>query len=130
MCGPSTFTSLTDVHCRLGDASLVDDCNALIADPEALDGGGFWGYTQQGTLTVASHGTCTFHIEKKAGSYEFGIGTQDIIDVVKSAMGMPGIPEECNGKKAMAVTGEMSCEHKGDTVDTVWWIEGPYDQCD
>lgn len=43
MCGPSTVTSLTDVHCRIGDASLVDDCNGLIADLQALGGGGFWG---------------------------------------------------------------------------------------
>ncbi|KUI53614.1 hypothetical protein VP1G_01027 [Cytospora mali] len=74
MCGPSTFVSLTDDHCSIGDASLVDDCNELIADIHALNGGGYWGMGQNRTLVMASHATCTFHIETKGDTHESAIG--------------------------------------------------------
>ncbi|ROW08297.1 hypothetical protein VMCG_03199 [Cytospora schulzeri] len=126
MCGPTTFSSLTSNHCTIGDASLVDDCNELIADLQGLNGGGFWGMVQQGTLVIASHGACNFHIERKNKEHEFAIGTQDMIDTIASSIAMPGVVRECKGQKVMAVTGVMSCEYKGTTVDTIWWIEGPY----
>ncbi|ROW00876.1 hypothetical protein VPNG_08261 [Cytospora leucostoma] len=125
MCGPSTITSLTDVHCHIGDASLVDDCNDLIADLKALGGGGFWGMTDKGIMTVASHGTCTFHI-KKSGN-QFDIGTLDMIDLIFSAI---RVSQDCKGKKVTAATGSTSCTYKGTTVDTTWWIEGPNGNCD
>ncbi|KUI69878.1 hypothetical protein VM1G_05392 [Cytospora mali] len=130
MCGPSTFVSLTDDHCNIGDASLVDDCNDLLTDLQALNGGGFWGMVQNGTLVIASHSTCTFQIETKGDTHEFAIGTQDMIDIIISSISMSGVPEECKGQKVMAVTGVMACTYKGTTVDTTWWIEGPSKDCD
>ncbi|ROW03253.1 hypothetical protein VSDG_01545 [Cytospora chrysosperma] len=129
MCGPTTFTSLTRDHCDIGDASLVDDCNGLIADLQGLHGGGYWGMVQEGILVIASHGTCTFHIERRDKSHEFAIGTQDMIDIISSAISVSGVVQECRGQKVMVVTGLMSCEYKGTTVDTTWWIEGPDENC-
>lgn len=131
MCGPSNFTSLTHAHCNIGDASLVNDCSALVADIKGLNGGGFRGMVQKGTLVIASHGTCTFHIEHKEDhSYQFSIGTEDMIDIVTSAIETSGIAQECKGQKMMAATGVMSCTYKGTTVDHTWWIEGPNAPCD
>lgn len=130
MCGPTTFTSFTKDHCDIGDASLVDDCNELIADIRGLKGGGYWGMVQDGILVIASHGTCTFHIEREEDkSCEFAIGTQDIIDIIASAIATSEVVQECREQKTMAVTGVMSCEYKGTTVDTTWCIESPYENC-
>lgn len=84
MCGASTVSSLMDPHCRLGTASLVDDCNSLIQDIQDKNGGGFWGYAKGSTIVVASHDTCTFSITVDNDGNLFNIGTEDMIDLSKS----------------------------------------------
>lgn len=87
MCGASTVASVMDPHCRLGTASLVDDCNALIQDIEDKNGGGFWGYANESTIVVASHDTCSFSVTIHNDVGLFNIGTEDVTDFSKSLGG-------------------------------------------
>lgn len=84
MCGESTVSSAMYPHCGQGTVSLVDDCNALIQDLQGQNGGGFWGYSNESTIVIASHNTCTFSVTVNDDKDLFNIGTQDVIDLSKS----------------------------------------------
>lgn len=81
MCGSSTVSNAMFPHCGQGTVSLVDDCNALIQDLQGRNGGGFWGYSNESTIVVASHESCTFSITVNDDKELFNIGTQDVIDL-------------------------------------------------
>lgn len=84
MCGESTFANNLNYQCEHGTASLGDDCNALIQDLLAKGGGGFWGYTDESDVVIASHESCTFRITVQDSKDLFNIGVQDVIDLGKS----------------------------------------------
>lgn len=86
MCGESSVSNAMFPHCGQGTASLVDDCNALIQDLDGQNGGGFWGYSNESTIVIASHNTCTFSVTVHDDKDLFNIGTQDVIDLSKLPM--------------------------------------------
>ncbi|KAK2597782.1 hypothetical protein N8I77_012546 [Diaporthe amygdali] len=127
MCDPSTVVSLSDPRCRLGTASLVDDCHSLIKDLEDLDGGGFWGFSSESTIVVASHGTCSFSVTVENNVGLFNIGTKDVINLINIAL---PLRQDCNGKAMVAVSGATSCRYNYEDVETVWLLGGPSQICD
>lgn len=92
MCGPSTVSSAMYPRCGQGTTSLVDDCNKLIQDLQDQNGGGFWGYSNESTVVVAGHDTCTFSVTFHDDKDLFNIGIQDVIDLSKLPQNGPHPP--------------------------------------
>lgn len=59
---------------------------------------------------MASLGTCTVHVEHSLDhSHHFSVGTQDMVDIITSAMAESGLVRDCNGYKVMAATAQGEC---------------------